>query len=703
MNELIPLLTEKTGLKPQQVANILDLLQDGATVPFIARYRKEMTGQASDETLREFETIYCATRNLLERKEEVLRLIAERGKLTPDLRRQVESVQTLAELEDLYRPFREKKSTRGGKARAAGLEPLADILEQGSLGRDAFLVRARDFTGPEIASVQEAVQGAQDILAERLADDPEERRILRREMGRHGMLEIKAGREFDPSGVYKQYAQHRETISAIPSHRYLAIRRGTNHKQLSWKITLNRERMIENIKRVKVGKADQGTGPLLLAAYTDGLNRLLLPSMEREMHRELKERADHQAVSVFGANLSQLLMTPPVTGRTILGVDPAYRTGCKLAVIDAQGQFLEQATIFPTPPKNDFQGARQKVLELRERFGIDCVAIGNGTGSRETREFFARLNQEETVSLEYTVVSEAGASVYSASKTAQQEYPDLDATVRGAISIAQRLRDPMAELVKIDPKSLGIGQYQHDVDQKLLEGKLQETIEDLVNRVGVEINSGSPALLSCLAGITPRLARNIVLHRTEQGLFSSKKDLLQVKGLGPKAFEQCAGFVRIRNGESLLDNTGVHPESYPAAVRLLQGYEVQDISPGERESLAKAYGIGQKTLEDIIFELQKPGFDPREDLPRIPFQQGLLDISMLEPEMIVSGVVRSLVDFGAFVDIGLKNDGLIHISQMSPKRIKHPLEVLGVNQYLPRIRVLDIDPERQRVSLSLKE
>ncbi|MCF8039455.1 MAG: helix-hairpin-helix domain-containing protein, partial [Desulfohalobiaceae bacterium] len=608
MMDLTTLLIEKTGLRPEHVRNILGLLEGGATVPFIARYRKEMTGAASDAKLRDFEKIYLSAQKLLERKAEVLRIIEERSRLTPEIQTQVESAATLSELEDLYRPFREKKSTRGGQALARGLEALAEALEQGDLGREALQEKARAFLGPEVPSPEAAIQGAKDILAERFADDPKERSILRREAGRHGVLEVKPGREFDPSGVFKQYAQHRERMAAIPSHRYLAIRRGVRQKQLSWKISLNTERFLENIRRQKAGRAKQGTGQLLLQAWTDGLNRLLLPSIEREMHRELKERSDQQAVSVFGANLAQLLMTPPVTGRTILGVDPAYRTGCKLAVIDARGVFQEKATIFPTPPFSDFEGSRRKILELVERFGVDCVAIGNGTGCRETREFFARFNQEQGVSLEYTVVSEAGASVYSASETGQQEYPDLDATVRGAISIAQRLRDPMAELVKIDPKSLGIGQYQHDVDQKLLERKLKETIEDLVNRVGVEVNSASPSLLSYLAGITPGLARAIAAHRREQGLFSAKKDLLRVKGLGPKTFEQCGGFVRIRNGASLLDNTGVHPESYKAAARLLKEHEVQTVTREETRSLAANLGLGLQTLEDILFELKKPGF-----------------------------------------------------------------------------------------------
>ncbi len=699
--DLTAQVSEKTGLQPAHVHNILKLLEQGATVPFIARYRKEMTGAASDATLRNFEKIYQSAQKLLERKTEVLRIIAERSRLTPEIRTQVEAAATLAELEDLYRPFREKKSTRGGQALARGLELLAEALEQGNLSLDALQARAGSFLGPEVPSPEAAIQGAKDILAERFAEDPKERKILRREAWQKGVLEVKPGKAFQSSGVYRQFAEHRESVASIPSHRYLAIRRGMREHQLSVKISLDTERIIANIRKFKVPRQHSGSGELLLEACTDGLKRLLLPSIEREVHRELKERSDQQAVSVFGANLAQLLMTPPVAGRTILGVDPAFRTGCKLAVVDPLGVFLEQATIFPTPPVNDIQGARETVLDLVDRLGVDCVAIGNGTGSRETQEFFARLIEEEKVFLEYTVVSEAGASVYSASPIGQEEYPELDVTVRGAISIAQRLRDPMAELVKIDPKSLGIGQYQHDVDQKLLERQLHTTLEDVVNRIGVEVNSASSALLSYLAGITPRLARAILAHRQERGRFSRKKDLLQVKGLGSKAFEQCAGFVRIRNGASLLDNTGVHPESYQAAARLLQ--DGQSLPSEAGASLAERIGVGLQTMEDILFELRKPGFDPREDLPGIPFQQGVLEIADLRPGMRIPGVVRSLVDFGAFVDIGLKNDGLIHISQMSSRRIKHPLEVLGVNQYLPRIKVLEVDAERQRVSLSLKE
>ncbi len=463
------------------------------------------------------------------------------------------------------------------------------------------------------------------------------------------------------------------------------------------------ERIEQNIRRFKIPHNAQSSAELLFAALKDGLKRLLLPSLEREIHAELKERSDRQAIKVFGKNLSQLLMNPPVTERVIMGVDPAYRTGCKLAVIDENGKFLDQGVIYPTPPHNQYEEAKRQVMELVNRYHVTGVAIGNGTACRETQEFFARLNREEKTVLKYTVVSEAGASVYSASKLGQEEYPDLDVTIRGAVSIAQRLRDPMAALVKIDPQSLGIGQYQHDVDQKLLEHKLDETIEDTVNRVGVDANSASASLLAYVAGVGPKLARSIVAFRENNGSFRSKQQLIQVKGLGKKAFEQCAGFVRVRDGESVLDNTGIHPESYHAAEELLQRYDVNAIPPEEIATIAEKIGIGRETLEDIIKELQKPGFDPREELPEIPFRDDITDITMLQAGSMVSGVVRSIVDFGAFVDIGLKNDGLIHISEMSDKRISHPLEVLSVNQYLPGIRVIETDPVKGKVSLSLKE
>jgi uncharacterized protein len=479
--------------------------------------------------------------------------------------------------------------------------------------------------------------------------------------------------------------------------------RGVSEKELSVKISLDMERVENAIVRYRIPKNAKSSQSLLLASYIDGFKRLLFPSLEREVHAMIKEKSDVQAINTFGKNLSQLLGSPPVTKRAILGADPAYRTGCKLAVVDENGMYLDHAVIYPTPPVNDYEKSVKVVKQLCDRYGINAVAIGNGTASRETQEFFARLNRDEALNLSYTVVSEAGASVYSASKIAQEEYPQLDVTIRGAISIAQRLRDPMAALVKIDPKSLGVGQYQHDVDQKLLEKKLGDVTEDLVNRIGVDPNSASVSLLSYVAGVGAKVARAIVEYREKSGAFTSKQELLKVKGLGAKAYEQCAGFFRIRDGKSVLDNTGVHPESYEAANSLLKHYDLTSITKDQIPLIAQELGVGEATLGDIIVELRKPGFDPRESLPPIMFRSDLTDIKELREGSIVSGVVRNIADFGAFVDIGLKNDGLIHISQMSEKRISHPLEVLSVNQQLSRIRVVEVDIAKGKVGLSLKE
>ena len=703
MDALNTYIVAKTGISAQAVGNILHLLEGGATIPFIARYRKDQTGGVDEEQLRAFEEAYRAAQRLLERKAVVLRLIEERGWLTDAIRAKVDGAQSLTEVEDIYRPYKEKKSTRAGRALALGLGPLADVLQQAALSENAFQDTARTFVRGEIADVEQAIQGAQDIIAERLSDDPREREILRTQARRHGVLEVKPGKAFDAKGVFAGYGEYREKLAGVPSHRYLAIMRGVRDKQLRVAIRVDLERTLSNILRSKVLQRATALLGLLRAAYQDGLKRLLLPAVEREMHTELKERADRQAVAVFGANLRQMLMTPPVSGQVLMGVDPAYRTGCKLAVIDPNGALLETGVIFPTPPQNDARGAADTVRELVRRHQVQGVAIGNGTASRETQEFFAALNRDQGLGLKYTVVSEAGASVYSASKLAQAEYPDLDVTIRGAVSIAQRLRDPMAELVKIDPKSLGIGQYQHDVDQKLLARKLHETIEDLVNQIGVEVNSASAALLGYVAGLGPKLAKGIVADREARGPFGAKKDLLRVAGLGPKAFEQCAGFLRIRQGRDVLDNTGVHPESYAAATRLREEYDLQTLSAEDYGGVAEGLGVGRQTLADIVFELHKPGFDPRQTLPAVPFRDDVRDIETLREGDIVSGVVRSIVDFGAFVDVGLKNDGLIHISELSHSRVSHPLEVLAVNQYLPRISVLRVMPEKGQVALSLKD
>ena len=697
MNSLINLLAQKTKLKQTYITNILKLMDEGATIPFIARYRKEMTGGASDEVLREFEGVYLSAKKLLERKAEIERLIQERGVLTDAIKKSITSADSLRALEDIYRPYKEKKSTRAATAIANGLKPLAYTLQSAKLSLGDFKAQAKTFVKGKVSSVEDAIKGAQDILAERYADQPREREAIRNSMLRFGTIETKKAKEFSDRGMYVNFIKHSEKVAYIPSHRYLAIMRGVKEKELSVKVTLDISRIEENIKKYKIPRDASSSKELLFLAYKDGLKRLLLPSIEREVQAELKEKADIAAIGVFGKNLNQLLMTPPVIKRVILGVDPAFRSGCKLAVIDENGNYLEHAVIYPTDPRNEYEKSRDVVLKLSKKYNIQAVAIGNGTASRETQEFFARLNTDEDTKLNYTVVSEAEASVYSASVIAAQEYPKLDVTIRGAISIAQRLRDPMAALVKIDPKSLGIGQYQHDVDQKLLEKKLSDVTQDLVNRVGVDLNSASVSLLSYVAGVGTKVAQNIIAYREENGYFTSKSQLLKVKGLGAKAYEQAAGFVRIKEGISAFDNSGIHPESY-AVAKHLEGLKLEEI---DVRTMAEELKVGEETLRDIIKELLKPGFDPREELPPIPFKEGVTDIKMLREGSIVSGVVRNIADFGAFVDIGLKNDGMIHISKMSNKRIAHPLEVLSLNQFLPQIEVVSIDEEKGKVGLSL--
>jgi len=626
MTNLISLLMQKTDLKRESISNILKLLDEGSTIPFIARYRKEMTGGASDETLRDFEMIYLSSKKLLERKEEISRLISERAVLSEALQKSIDEAESLRVLEDIYRPYKEKKSSRASVAIANGLTHLANTLQSAKLTHQEFLIDAKRFVKGDVTSVEEAIKGAQDILAERYAEEPRQRDAIRNSMLRFGLLETKKTKNFQAEGSFKNLADKSEKVAYIPSHRYLAIMRGVAQKELSAKIALDLNRIEQNIREYKIPRHAQSSKELLFEAYKDGLKRLLLPSIEREVQAELKERADLSAISVFGKNLNQLLMTPPVTKRVILGVDPAFVSGCKLAVIDENGNYLESAVIYPTEPKNDYANSKRKVLELTKKYNITGVAIGNGTGSRETQEFFSKLNAEENTSLSYTVVSEAGASVYSASKIAQEEYPNLDVTIRGAISIAGRLRDPMAALVKIDPKSLGIGQYQHDVDQKLLEKKLGDVTCDLVNRVGVDINSASASLLSHVAGIGSKIAKNILEYREKEGNFTSKAELLKVKGLGKKAYEQAAGFIRIKDGQSVFDNSGIHPESY-AIAKKLEGLDLTTLDVAQKATL---WHVGVETLRDIITELKKPGFDPREELPPIPFSKGLTDIKMLK-------------------------------------------------------------------------
>ena len=697
MQTLIDLLHSKTKLKKEHIQNILKLLDEGSTIPFIARYRKEMTGGADDEVLRDFESVYLSSKKLLERKDEVMRLIDERATLTPTLKEHIQKADSLRVLEEIYRPYKEKRNTRATTAIANGLTPLANTLQHANLSIQAFKTEAKRYVKKDVRSVEAAIKGAQDILAERYAENTREREAIRNNMLNHGRLETKKTKTFKSDGVYKNLVGKNERVSYLPSYRYLAIMRANKEKELSQKITIDTDRIHSNIKQYNIPKNAASSASLLFDAYADGLKRLLLPSIEREVHSELKERADRDAIKVFGKNLGQLLMSRPVTKRVLLGVDPAYVSGCKLAVINENGDYLQSAVIYPTPPRSDYNASKSKVLALIKKFHVDAAAIGNGTGSRETQAFFAQLNKEEKLGFDYTVVSEAGASVYSASKLAQEEYPDLDVTIRGAISIAQRLRDPLATFVKIDPKSLGIGQYQHDVDQKLLKKRLDDVTSDVVNRVGVDINSASATLLSHVAGISKKIATNIVDYKKEHGDFTTKSQLLKVKGLGQKAYEQAVGFIRIKEGKNVFDNSGIHPESYEVAKKIMH----LDLNELDLDSKAKELHIGTQTLQDIILELQKPGFDPRETLPAIPFKQDLTEISMLQEGDLISGIVRNITDFGAFVDIGLKNDGMIHISKMGPTRVAHPLEVLSINQYLSQVEVISVDYEKGKVGLSL--
>ncbi len=697
MQTLQSLLLEKTKFTAQHITNILSLLEEGATIPFIARYRKEMTGSADDQRLRDFEKFYLASKKLLQRKEEIVRLISTKGELTKEIEERVANAKSLSSLEDIYHPFKSTKSSRATTAIALGLAPLAKTLARGEVTKEQFTTEAKKFLSPKVPRVEDAIQGAKDILAQEYAQLPRQRESLRNSMMKFGLLEVKKTKNFQENGTFKNFVGKPQRVATIPSHRYLAIMRGVGAKELSVNIAIDIARIESAIKQYHIPRGALSSKTLLFDAYRDGLKRLLLPSIQRDVHALLKERSDESAIEVFGKNLHQLLMTAPVTKRVLLGVDPAFRTGCKLAVIDEQGDYLDHAVIYPTQPKNDYENSKSVVLALAKKYNIRGVAIGNGTGSQETQVFFAKLNAQELAGLSYTVVSEAGASVYSASAIAMEEYPNLDVTIRGAISIAQRLRDPMATLVKIDPKSLGIGQYQHDVQQKNLAKKLNDVTEDIVNSVGVDINSASISLLSHIAGVSPRLAQNIIEHRQKNGNFTTKEQLLQVKGVGAKVYEQSAGFIRIKDAKRILDNSGIHPESYSVASRL----DSLDLARVDTKSLAKEFGVGEETLKDIIKELQKPGFDPRDELPAIPFKEGLIDIDMICEGSFVSGVVRNIADFGAFIDIGLKNDGMVHISKISHKRIDHPLEVLGINQYLPRIEVLHIDKERGKIELSL--
>lgn len=694
----------------------IKLLEDGNTIPFIARYRKEATGEMDEETLRRLADRLEYLKNLTKRKEEALRLIGEMEKLTPELEAKLNAATSLQVVEDLYRPFRPKRRTRASIAREQGLEPLARIVADQSLHEGILSELATAYVNSELGveSVEAALQGAADILAEEVADDPNIRDQGRKYLYTRGELVVKG--ESQEATPYEMYYDYREPIRSVPPHRILAINRGEKEEILKVRIDMPEEGLISEVTR-KVLSNPQSLGAAVYAkAIADGLHRLLFPSLERELRNELTVKGEEQAIKVFAQNLRSLLLQPPVRGQIVLAVDPGFRTGSKLAVVDETGKMLEIGVIFPHPPQKKKEEAEEKVVNLLKKWQVTVVAIGNGTASRETESFISEIIQRHSLNVKYTMVSEAGASVYSASPLAAKEFPDMDLSYRSGISIARRLQDPLAELVKIDPKSVGVGQYQHDVSTKELNHSLAAVVESCVNTVGVELNTASPSLLQHIAGLNAAVATAIVVRRESKGKFTSRKELLEVSRLGPSAFQQCAGFIRIANGNNPLENTPVHPESYAAAVALLEevGFSLSDLRTNLEEvrkalesledlsALAKKLNIGVPTLKDIVDSLKRPGRDPREELPPVLLRQDVLSLDDLQEGMILTGTVRNVVDFGAFVDIGVKQDGLVHISQICNKYIKHPMEVLAVGDIV-QVAVLSIDKVRGRIGLTMKD
>ncbi len=716
MADIVAQLIREFGLKPYQVQNTIKLIDEGCTIPFIARYRKEQTGELNDQVLRELNDRLVYLRNLESRKEEVRRLIEEQGKLTDEISSALDACASMQEVEDVYRPFRPKRKTRASIAREKGLEPLAEMIFGQDIMQGDIYETAQRFVDPEkgVSSADEALAGAMDIIAENISDDAEIRKNVRKLFFKHGILVTKAAKEED--SVYRMYYDFREPISRIAKHRVLAVNRGEKEGFLQVKIEVPEELIIEYLLSKTVKKKKSVTSEYVEKAVEDSFRRLILPSVENEVRNELTELAGEQAIKVFAENLRNLLLQPPVKGRVVLGLDPAYRTGCKLAVVDDTGKVLATDVIYPTPPQNKVEEAEKVLLQLIEKYKVDIISIGNGTASRESEIFVANALKKLDRTVYYMVVSEAGASVYSASKLGAEEFPDFDVSLRSAVSIARRLQDPLAELVKIDPKAIGVGQYQHDMNQNRLNDTLRGVVEDCVNSVGVDLNTASPSLLSYVSGINAAVARNIVEYREKAGRFNSRMELKKVKKLGDKTFEQCAGFLRIPEGQNILDNTSVHPESYDAAIRLLEltGYTLEDVKNRKLDGLEKevekrgieavaaAVNVGVPTLRDIISELLKPGRDPRDELPKPIFLTDVLSIEDLKPGMILTGTVRNVADFGAFVDIGVHQDGLVHISELSDKYVRNPMDVVSVGDIV-KVRVLSVDVDRKRISLSMKD
>ncbi len=713
--DLIKALTAEFSLKPFQVENTVKLIDEGNTIPFIARYRKEATGSLDDQILRELSDRLSYLRNMEETREKIKKSIEEQGALTEELITAIDNASTLTELDDIYRPYKKKRKTRASVAKEKGLEPLAELLYEQSPDCPEPIVAAKDYINAELSveTAEEALQGAMDIIAEKISDDADIRRRMRFVCSAHGILTVKGAAE--DIGVYEMYADYSEPVSKIANHRVLAINRGEKENLLKVSIDFDRDKAMFIISKNHIKEGSKAT-ETVKAAAEDAYTRLIFPSIEREIRSELTEKASTSAIKVFGDNLKQLLMQPPVKDKITIGLDPGYRTGCKVAVVDGTGKVLDTAVIYPVPPKMKIEEAKQIIKDLVKKHSAEVFAIGNGTASRETENFAAEVIKELGTGLSYMVVSEAGASVYSASKLAAEEFPDYDVSLRSAVSIARRMQDPLAELVKIEPKAIGVGQYQHDMPQNQLSSALDGVVESCVNSVGVDLNTASVQLLSRVAGIGASVAKNIVAYREENGKFTSRTELKKVSKLGPKAYEQCAGFLKIADGKNALDNTSVHPESYDAAKKLLKlcDFTEKDLKNGsvknisERvnargiESTAEELEIGVPTLTDIINELERPGRDPRDELPPPVLRQDVMSMEDLKTGMKLKGTVRNVIDFGAFVDIGVHQDGLVHISRITDRFIKHPSEVLKVGDIV-EVYVLSVDLEKKRISLSIKE
>ncbi len=711
--DILKVIQKELNVKLSQVEAAVQLIDEGNTIPFIARYRKEATGSLNDEQLRQLDERLTYLRNLEEKKAQVLATIEEQGKLSDELRKEIEEAMTQVAVEDLYRPYRPKRRTRATVAKEKGLEPLANLILL-QMADQALSCYAKEYVSEEkeVADEAEALAGALDIIAENISDEADYRTYIRKLTMDEGILVSEAKDETAVS-VYEMYYHFTEPVKKLAGHRILAINRGEKEKLLNVKLEVPEERIFAYLRKKLIVRENPYTTPALEEAAADSYKRLIAPAIEREIRNELTERAEDSAIRVFGKNLTQLLMQPPIVGQVVLGWDPAFRTGCKLAVVDGTGKVLDTVVIYPTAPQNKIAEAKETLKKLIKKYGITLISVGNGTASRESEAVIVDLLKEISDPVQYVIVNEAGASVYSASKLAAEEFPNFDVGQRSAASIARRLQDPLAELVKIDPKSIGVGQYQHDMNQKKLGEALSGVVEDCVNHVGVDLNTASASLLEYISGISKTIAKNIVKYREENGRFSSRAQLLKVSKLGPKAFEQCAGFTRIIGGKNPLDATSVHPESYEAATALLEklGYQLSDLAKGgikgigkkvtDKKKLAEELHIGEITLEDIMKELEKPARDPRDEMPKPILRTDVMEIKDLEPGMVLKGTVRNVIDFGAFVDIGVHQDGLVHISQITDRYIKHPLEAVSVGDIV-EVKVMSVDLNKKRIQLTMR-